>query len=174
MRNVLICSFVLGLWTCGYGQYGRLKGSEFVQGQLGFTDAGVMVAGRYIYNYESLVAGEFGVGVAHGSLAEVKLTTVFADGIGSFGVLNKGQAFYLNMQAGISVAGDILNDFPTERISKRMFLTYGLTGGFAGELKIIRSLSLILEGQQRYYFKPTFSEKSRWRFNASAGIRLSI
>ena len=174
MKKLVITIFLLIQYFIVYGQYGRFKGSDYVQVQLGFTDVGVMVAGRFIYNYENQLAGEFGIGVTHGNLADVKLTTVFTDGMGSFGIYDKGRAFYLNAQAGISLAGDFINDFQTDKLSKTYFFTYGIIGGFEGEFKLMRSLSFVLEGQQRYYFKQTFGEKTHWRFNASAGIRLSI
>lgn len=173
MKLAVIIGLVM-LSTSLFGQSGRFKGSSYGQLQVGFSDIGLLLTGRYIHNFQNQLAGEVGIGITRGTVADVTLTTLFMDGIGSFNLYNSGRIFYLNTTLGLSLANDFLSDFQSERLDKQSFFTYGILGGLEAEFKVIRQLSFILEGNQRYYFKETFGEKTRWRFQAGVGIRYAF
>ena len=175
MKNWLVVLLLVGLNAVSPESFAqRFRQQNYAQFTAGFSDIGPMVSGRYIYNFQSELAGAIGGGVTFGSVADVNLTTVFADGLASFAFYERGQSVYLSLTMGISLATDFLSEFQSDQELETAYFTYGVLAGLEAEFKVSRQLSFVIDGNQRHYFRETFDEKTRWRFQASAGIRFSL
>jgi hypothetical protein len=171
LRYALMLLLLIGLLPhSSFGQ-GRLKGAKFFQAGLGFRGAGPNVSAYGGMTFSPTIKGMVGGGAGLGKQADINYKYFFLDGIGSFTTKSVNRLFYFNLQAGLSLNGDLINAFETENYDKKFSFNYGVLGGIEAEFQATRNLEFVLSANQRYYIKKDFGN---WRYHVTAAMRFTF
>lgn len=169
-QAIFIALLLMTISLGSFGQ-GRLKGAKFFQLGLGFRGAGPNASVYGGMSFSPNIKGMVGGGLGLGKTADINYKYIFVDGIGSFTARSVNRIFYLNVQAGISFNGDLINDFETQNYNKQFSFNYGVLGGLEAEFQATRNLEFVLSANQRYYIKKDFGN---WRYQLGAALRINL
>lgn len=164
--GLLTFIFFLHFSTSLYSQTG-LRGSKFSELGIGFRGAGLHASGYAGKLLSPTIRMAGGGGFGYSNLADIKYKYVFVDALGIFNLKSFRKVLF-NASAGVSINGDLINDFQTDQTDKQFSLNYGVLGGIESEFQMTKQMYFVLNAQQRYYIK---SDYGNWRYQFGASIR---
>lgn len=148
-----------------------LKGSKFFQAGIGFRDIGPNVALYGGMSFTQTVKLQVGGGFGFGKVADIDYKYIFLDAIMVFNVKEVRRVVFINGLGGISLNGDIINEFQSKDFKNQFAFNYGVLAGMESEFRVSKTLSIVIQGMAMYYIR---SEFGNLRPNVSASLRFTM